>query len=54
MPFWATLLTIAGIAATGYWINDVYDFRIDRINKPNRTIVNAILSVKKVMTIYIG
>ncbi len=50
--FWATSLTIVGIAAAGYWINDVYDFRIDRINKPGRTIVNAILSVKKVMTVY--
>ena len=50
--FWATSLTIVGIAAAGYWINDVYDFRIDRINKPGRTVVNAILSVKKVMTVY--
>ncbi|MDP5171181.1 MAG: geranylgeranylglycerol-phosphate geranylgeranyltransferase [Bacteroidia bacterium] len=51
--FWATALTIAFIAATGYWINDVYDFRIDRINKPSKTVVNAILSVKKVMTMYL-
>lgn len=50
--FWATAATIGVIAATGYWINDVYDFRIDRINKPNKTIVNAILSVKKVLTAY--
>ena len=50
--FWATALTIAGIAATGYWINDVYDFKIDRLNKPERTIVNALLSVKKVLTAY--
>lgn len=50
--FWATSLTIVGIAAAGYWINDVYDFRIDRINKPGRTVVNAFLSVKKVMTVY--
>lgn len=51
--FWGTGLTIIGIAATGYWINDVYDFRIDRINKPGRAIVNALLSVKKVITVYI-
>lgn len=50
--YWATALTIAVIAATGYWINDVYDFRIDRINKPGRTVVNALLSVKKVLTFY--
>jgi 4-hydroxybenzoate polyprenyltransferase len=50
--FWGTAATILLIAATGYWINDVYDFRIDRINKPKRTIVNAFLSVKKVLTFY--
>lgn len=50
--FWGTALTITIIAATGYWINDVYDFRIDRINKPNKLVVNAILSVKKVLTMY--
>ncbi len=50
--FWGVTLTIAIIAATGYWINDVYDFRIDRINKPHRTVVNAKLSVKKVLTVY--
>ncbi len=52
MSFWVTAFCITTIAATGYWINDVYDFRIDRINKPNHTIVNAILSVKKVLTAY--
>jgi len=50
--FWAVATTIATIAATGYWINDVYDFRIDRINKPHKTVVNAKLSVKKVLTVY--
>ena len=50
--FWYTAITIAIIAATGYWINDVYDFRIDRINKPRKTVINAILSVKKVLTAY--
>ncbi|MDX2282667.1 MAG: geranylgeranylglycerol-phosphate geranylgeranyltransferase [Bacteroidia bacterium] len=50
--FWATAFVITGIAATGYWINDVFDFRIDRINKPRKTIVNAHLSVKKVLTVY--
>ncbi|MEM9983727.1 MAG: geranylgeranylglycerol-phosphate geranylgeranyltransferase [Bacteroidota bacterium] len=52
LPFWGTGLTIAVIAATGYWINDVYDFRIDRVNRPRTTIVNAKLSVKKVLTVY--
>lgn len=52
LSFWVTAFCIAAIAATGYWINDVYDFRIDRINKPQQTIVNAYLSVKKVLTAY--
>jgi 4-hydroxybenzoate polyprenyltransferase len=50
--FWAVSLVITLIAAGGYWVNDVYDFRIDRINKPERTVVNAFLSVKKVLTAY--
>ena len=51
--FGAETLCLLAIAASGYWINDVFDFRIDRINKPDRLIVNAILSVKKVMTVYL-
>ena len=51
--FWGVVITIGIIAAAGYWINDVYDFRIDRINKPHKAIVNAKLSVKKVMTVYL-
>ena len=52
VPFWGTAFTILIIAATGYWINDVHDYRIDRINKPDKAVVNAILSVKKVLTVY--
>jgi 4-hydroxybenzoate polyprenyltransferase len=52
LPFWGTALVIMVIAAAGYWVNDVYDYRIDRVNKPGRTVVNALLSVKKVLTVY--
>lgn len=50
--FWAVGIAIVWIAAGGYWINDVYDFKIDKINKPERTIINAFLSVKKVLSVY--
>lgn len=50
--FWyeAGLMTL--IMAAGYWINDVYDFRIDLINRPERVIVGPHLSAKKVLTGY--
>lgn len=51
--FWAINIATMFIAAGGYWINDAYDFRIDRINKPDKAIVNTYLSVKKVTTSYI-
>lgn len=50
--FWAVGIAIVWIAAGGYWINDVYDFKIDKINKPERTVINAFLSVKKVLSVY--
>lgn len=50
--FWLEGLLIMLIMATGYWINDVYDFKIDRINKPDRTYVGPYLSRKKVLSVY--
>ena len=50
--FWIASGVLCGITATGYWINDVFDFKIDRINKPSRLIVNSFLSQKKVLSIY--
>jgi len=52
--FWYASICIAAIMATGYWINDVFDFRIDRINKPGRVIISRHLSTKKVTTAYIS
>ena len=36
--FWAITIATMLIGAGGYWINDAYDFRIDRINKPEKAI----------------
>lgn len=50
--FWIGFGALAVVTATGYWVNDAFDFKIDRVNKPRKVIVNAHLSVKKVLTAY--
>jgi 4-hydroxybenzoate polyprenyltransferase len=50
--FWWGCIALTVITATGYWVNDAFDFKIDRENKPRKVIVNAHLSVKKVLTAY--
>jgi 4-hydroxybenzoate polyprenyltransferase len=50
--YWLELAMILLIMASGYWINDVFDQRIDQINKPHRTIVGSILSRKQTLTAY--
>lgn len=52
LPFWYAIVSLTVITATGYWVNDAFDFKIDRENKPRKVIVNAHLSVKKVFTVY--
>lgn len=51
--YWQELGLIMVIMATGYWINDVYDHRIDRVNKPQRTWISTHISAKKVITGYL-
>ncbi|MBX3102499.1 MAG: UbiA family prenyltransferase [Bacteroidetes bacterium] len=50
--FWAELTLLVGIMAGGYWINDVYDRRIDLVNKPGKTLISTHISAKKVLTCY--
>jgi 4-hydroxybenzoate polyprenyltransferase len=50
--FWGELVIIIVIMAAGYWVNDAYDYKIDRINKPQRTVVGPHLSRKKVLSVY--
>ena len=52
LQFWYACISLLWITATGYWVNDAFDFKIDRENKPRKVIVNAHLSVKKVLTAY--
>ena len=51
--FWLELALMMLIMAGGYWVNDAYDFKIDRINRPHQTVVGPHLSRKKVLTVYL-
>jgi len=50
--YWLQALCIIFIAASGYIVNDLYDYKIDLINKPNKTYVNIYASSKKFWTFY--
>ena len=55
MPWWVLLLLILGtvcLAAGGYVINDYFDIKIDRINRPDRLIVPDIVSKNTVMLMF--
>lgn len=52
--FWFSCICITVIMATGYWINDVFDYKVDRVNKPGRVIISSHLSSKKVVTAYMS
>jgi len=54
VQFVLLVLTTMFIAASGYVINDIYDFEIDRINKPQKVIVGQKMSEKKAWTTYWG
>jgi len=51
-----TLLILATlcIAAAGNIINDIYDIKADRINKPNRVIVGQFISEKRAYNLFFG
>ncbi|MFC6996073.1 geranylgeranylglycerol-phosphate geranylgeranyltransferase [Rufibacter roseus] len=47
------LLATLCVAAAGYIINDYYDLKIDRINKPDRIVVGKGLTRRKAMAIHL-
>lgn len=54
-PIWQLLLVILGsalICGGGYIINDYFDTKIDRINRPNSMIIGSALSKKSAMRYY--
>ena len=57
MPWWVLTLLIVcvvGIAAGGYVINDYFDVKIDRINRPDNLVVTRIISRDAAMNLFYG
>lgn len=50
--FWLLLLAVVLTAAAGYVINDYFDVKIDRINRPDRLIVTQTISKEQAMMLY--
>ncbi|MBF8150910.1 geranylgeranylglycerol-phosphate geranylgeranyltransferase [Winogradskyella sp. F6397] len=51
--FFLLVLATVCIAAGGYIINDIYDVEADKINKPNRLIINKHISEKKATNLFV-
>lgn len=55
LPYWKLASIVAAtmlIAAGGYVINDYFDIKIDRLNRPDKVIVGNTISKKDAMHIY--
>lgn len=52
-PFAVLLLATMCVAGAGYIINDYYDVKIDRINKPDRIVVGKSLTRRKAMMVHL-
>ncbi len=50
--FLLLVLTTVCIAAAAYIINDIYDYEIDKINKPRSVIVHRLIPLKKAKSYY--
>jgi len=53
LPFLALAFTTVIIAAAGYIINDYFDMRADRINKPDAVVVGKFLPRRKAIKLHI-
>ncbi|MCX6232051.1 MAG: geranylgeranylglycerol-phosphate geranylgeranyltransferase [Bacteroidetes bacterium] len=53
LDFLLLVFAIVLLAAAGYIINDIFDLQIDRINKPDKLIVDNSISEKKANIIYV-
>jgi 4-hydroxybenzoate polyprenyltransferase len=55
LPWWLVLMLISAvllIAAGGYVINDYFDVKIDRINRPKRLVVTQAVSKEQAMRLF--
>lgn len=52
MSFILLVLATALIAAGGYIINDIYDVVADKINRPNKRIIDALIDAKKARLLF--
>ena len=48
------VLSTVLIAAGGYVINDIFDIEIDKINKPDKVLINKTISLSKAYQLYYG
>lgn len=56
MPFWiiaSIMMATMFIAAGGYVVNDYFDLKIDRMNRPDKVVVTNSISKKDAMQMYI-
>ena len=54
LHFGLLVLATICIAAAGYIINDIYDIDTDTINKPDRVIINKLISEQQAFYFYLG
>lgn len=52
LHFSLLVLTTIAITISGYIINDIVDYELDMVNKPEKVIVNKFISIKSAFKIY--
>ena len=50
--FFIMVLATMIVAAGGYIINDIYDYPMDKINKPDKTFINTLISERNAYRLY--
>jgi len=53
LGFFILVIATIFIAAGGYIINDIYDIETDKVNKPDKVIINKYISEKNALSLFI-